>query len=116
MAELFIHLPRQVQVPSFKTRNSLLKPAFISFQPSASPCSEVSFDSLPRWPALGLPWRAWGCRGSGGLLDKDALSHPTLQTLLLPTNQLTKKEKKEEERGETERGLKKKPLGMEGKL
>lgn len=65
---------------------------------------------------LQLPCRAWGCQGSGGLPDKDALSHPTLQTLLLPTNQLTKEEKEEEEGGETERIKKKKQLGMEGKL
>lgn len=107
-------------MPSFKTRNSLLKTAFISSQPSASLCWEVSFDRLPGQPALRLPCRAQGCQGSGGLLDKDASSHPTLQTLLLPTDQLTKKEKEEEEedRGETERGLKKKKklLGMEGKL
>lgn len=49
---------------------------------------------------LWLPCRARGCQGSGGLQDKDALSHPTLQPLLLPTNQLTREEKEEEEEGD----------------
>ena len=107
MAEPFVHSPRQVQVPSFKTRNGLLQPAFISSRPSTSQPSEVSFDSLPGGQRCGCR----GCRGSGGLPDKDALSHPPLQPLLLPTNQLTSGE---EEGEETERGGKKKKAVRDG--